>query len=59
MSKRVFCGAELMYQQDYIDEDYGFLEKKNNTVALLRCSNEECVTMVECYDGYFCEEDEE
>lgn len=59
MSKCWFCGAELIWQQDFTYEDYGFIEKKNNTVALLRCSNEECGTMVECYEGYFCEEDEE
>lgn len=56
-----FCGSDLVWEQDFTFEDYDICENPDNTVAVLHCTNQECGTLVECYNG-FCKtgmEDEE
>lgn len=61
MCKCWFCGSDLVWEQDFTFEDYDIYENPDNTVAVLHCTNQECGTLVECYNG-FCKtgmEDEE
>ena len=53
MCKCWFCGSDLVWEQDFTFEDYDIYENPDNTVAVLHCTNQECVTLVECYSGYY------
>ncbi len=46
MSKCWFCGSELIWQNDFSYEDYGY--DGEGIVAVLMCSDEECKAIVEC-----------
>ena len=60
MSNCWFCGAKLIWQQDYTYEDYGAHGKEDDgTVAVMMCSNPQCRTLVECYHEYFLENEDE
>lgn len=49
MTKCWFCGAKMIWQNDFSFEDY--LIDGDGVVAVLVCSDEECGAMAEFYTG--------
>lgn len=45
-----FCGSKMIWSNDFDFEDYGIFDKEG-IVAVLSCSNEDCGTHAEFYQG--------